>query len=42
MVSKQSLSKDKRIQWMKLSKPYSREGISLDSAEITTPEKLKK
>ena len=42
IVSKQSLSKDKRIQWIKLPEPYSREDLSVDSAEITTPEKLKK
>ena len=42
MVSKQPLSKDKRIQWVKLPKLYSREHIPLDSAEIATPEKLKK
>ena len=42
MVSKHSLSKDKRSQWIKLLKPYSREDISVDSAEITTPDKLKK
>ena len=42
MVSKHSLSKDKRSQWIKLLKPYSREDISVDSAKITTPDKLKK
>ena len=42
MVLKQPLSKDKRIQWIKLLKPYSRKDISVDSAEITTPDKLKK
>ena len=42
MVSKQLLSKDKRIQWVKLPKLYSREQIPVDLAEIATPEKLKK
>ena len=42
MVSKQPLSKDKRIQWVKLPKLYSREHMPVDSAEIATPEKLKK
>ena len=42
MVSKQPLSKDKKIQWVKLPKLYSREHIPVDSAEIATPEKLKK
>ena len=41
MVSKQPLSKDKRIQWIKLPKLYSREKIPVDSAEFATPEKLK-
>ena len=41
MVSKQSLSKDKIIQWVKLPKLYSREHIPVDSAETATPEKLK-
>ena len=40
MVSKQPLSKDKRI--LKLPKLCSREYIPLDSAEIATREKLKK
>ena len=35
------MSKDKRIQWVKLPKLYSRE-LPVDSAEIATPEKLKK
>ena len=42
MVSKQPLSKDKRIQWVKLPKLYSREQIPVDSAEIATPEKLRR
>ena len=42
MVSKQPLFKDKRIQWVKLPKLYSREHMPVDSAEIATPEKLKK
>ena len=42
MVSKQPLSKDKKIQWVKLPKLYSREHITVDSAEIATPEKPKK
>ena len=41
MVSKQPLSKYKRIQWVKLPKLYSGEQIPVDSAETTTPEKLK-
>ena len=36
------MSKDKRTQWVKLPKLYSREHIPVDSAEIATPEKLKK
>ena len=35
------MSKNKRIQWVKLPKLYSRE-LPVDSAEIATPEKLKK
>ena len=35
------MSKDKRIQWVKLPKLYSRE-LPVDSAEIAAPEKLKK
>ena len=42
MVSKQPPSKDKKIQWVKLPKLYSRDHIPVDSAEIATPEKLKK
>ena len=42
MVSKQPLPKDKRIQWVQLPKLYSREQIPVDSAEIATPEKLKR
>ena len=42
MVSKQPLSKDKKIHWVKLPKHYSRVHIPVDSAEIATPEKLKK
>ena len=42
MVSKQPLSDDKRIQWIKLPQLYSREHIPVDSVEIATPEKLKK
>ena len=42
MVSKQPLPKDKRIQWVKLPKLYSREQIPVDSAEIATPEKLER
>ena len=42
MVSKQLPPKDKRIQWVKLPKLYSREYMPVDSAEIATPEKLKK
>ena len=41
MVSIQSLSKYKIIQWVKLPKLYSREHIPVDSAETATPEKLK-
>ena len=39
MVSKQPLSEDKRIKWVKLPKLYSREHIPVDSAEIATLEK---
>ena len=42
MVSKQPLSKDKRIQLVKMPKVYSREQIPVDSGEIATPEKLKR
>ena len=35
------MPKDKRIQWVKLPKLYSRE-LPVDSAEIAAPEKLKK
>ena len=38
IVSKQLLSKDKRIQWVKLPKLYSGEQIPVDLAEIATPE----
>ena len=41
MVSKQPLFKDKRFQWAKLPKLYSREQIPVDSAEVATFEKLK-
>ena len=42
MVSKQSLSKDKRTQWVKLPKLYSRDHISVNSAATATPEIVKK
>ena len=41
IVSKRSLSKDKRIQWVKVQKLYSREDIPVDLAAIAPPEKLK-
>ena len=41
MVSKQLLSKDKRVQCVKLPKLDSRQQILVDSAETATPEKLK-
>ena len=41
IVSKRSLSKDKRIQWVKVQKVYSREDIPVDLAAIAPPEKLK-
>ena len=41
MVSKQPLSEDKRIKWVKLPKLYSREHIPVDSAEMATSEKFK-
>ena len=42
MVSKQPLSKDKRIHWQKMPKLYLREQIPVDLAEIASSEKLKK
>ena len=36
------MSRDKRIQWVKIPKLHSGEHIPIDSAEIATPEKLKK
>ena len=41
MVSKEPLFKDKRFQWAKLPKLYSREHRPVDSAEIAAFEKLK-
>ena len=42
LVSKQTVSKNDKVQWLKLPKVFSRKEIPVDQAEIATPEKLTK
>ena len=42
MLSKQVLSTRDQIDWVKLSKLYTRKEIPVDPSEVTTPLKLKK